>query len=290
MKCEVYFDDQLRGILAVEGGRLVAAAPPGRKKPDSFLINLYNPANQTPESFIKSLPYRLRGRTWALLLVGGDFTESFEFSSSATQDASGQWRDSSGRFADPPSGSNPIADHIKSSTAIQSAATKSSRFAAGLAKVKSLPASAMAKLNTQLEQNPTMAEDLGVVAIAMAGQFALMPSADPGTAALLQSSIGVMARSGLQIKKRIVAELKLDPAALKTVSGVMAVSKKLLSDFQRPDVQEKLIGDALGPALGTSANLAAGGGAAGMVAGTIAGVAGTPIAAAKIQQSTRKPS
>jgi hypothetical protein len=212
----------------------------------------------------------------------------FADSGGLRKDARGQWRDAQGQFADPPSGSNPIVAHVESSAAIQSAAAKSSRFAAGLAKVKSLPASALAKLNTQLEQNPTMAEDLGVVAIAMAGQFAIMPSADPGTAALLQSSIGVMARSGLQIKKRIVAELKLDPAALKSVSGAMAVSKKLLSDFQRPDVQEKLIGDALGPALGTSANLAAGGGTAGMIAGTIAGVKGTPIAAAKIQQSTRK--
>jgi hypothetical protein len=181
---------------------------------------------------------------------------------------------------------------------IVAAATKSSRIRDAIDRLKDadkkMGAPVREKVRDWIRKNPGATEDIAVSAIAMAGQFGLMPNADLGTAAMLQGAIGVTARSGLRVGKRIKAELQAKPNALRSTQGIMATSKKVLSDLRGPGFREKLIGDLVGPVLGGGGGAAAGGGILGAIVGTTAAVKGTPIVAAAIEKGlkskrTKKP-
>jgi hypothetical protein len=142
----------------------------------------------------------------------------------------------------------------------------------------------IAQLKAQAQANPGAVEDIAVAAIAMAGQFALMPQADLATAALMQGAIGVATRAGARTGKRVREELKQDPNTLKSLQGVLKLGRGILSDLMSQETQEKMIGDAIGPSLAAGTGAAVGGGLAGAVAGTGAAVGGAPRAAAAIRQ------
>ena len=136
-----------------------------------------------------------------------------------------------------------------------------------------------------MKKNPGAVEDMAVSALAMAGQFALMPNADVATASILQGAIGVVARSGMRGGMRIKDELKADPKMLKSGQGILKLSRKVLSDFKGAELREKLIGDAIGPSISNAAGAAVGGGLAGAVVGTVAGIKGVPKAATSVRKA-----
>lgn len=180
----------------------------------------------------------------------------------------------------------PIVQQIESHPEIQVAAKRVGAIARAMESVKSMGDghAAIAKLKEAAQANPGAVEDIAVAAIAMAGQFALMPQADLATAALMQGAIGVATRAGARTGKRIREELKTDPNTLKSLQGVLKLGKGILSDLMSQESQEKMIGDAIGPTLAAGTGAAVGGGLAGAVAGTGAAVGGAPRAAAAIRQ------
>jgi hypothetical protein len=180
----------------------------------------------------------------------------------------------------------PIAVQIESHPEIQTAAKRVGAIARAMESVKSLGENnpAIAKLKAQAQANPGAVEDIAVAAIAMAGQFALMPQADLATAALMQGAIGVATRAGARTGKRVREEMKADPNTLKSLQGVIKLGRGILSDLMSQETQEKMIGDAIGPTLAAGTGAAVGGGLAGAVAGTGAAVGGAPRAAAAIRQ------
>jgi hypothetical protein len=180
----------------------------------------------------------------------------------------------------------PISVQIESHPEIQTAAKRVGAIARAMESVKSLGENnpAIAKLKAQAQANPGAVEDIAVAAIAMAGQFALMPQADLATAALMQGAIGVATRAGARTGKRVREEMKADPNALKSLQGVIKLGRGILSDLMSQETQEKMIGDAIGPTLAAGTGAAVGGGLAGAVAGTGAAVGGAPRAAAAIRQ------
>lgn len=182
--------------------------------------------------------------------------------------------------------SETIVQQIESHPEIQVAAKRVGAIARAMESVKSMGDghAAIAKLKATAQANPGAVEDIAVAAIAMAGQFALMPQADLATAALMQGAIGVATRAGARTGKRIREELKTDPNTLKSLQGVLKLGKGILSDLMSQESQEKMIGDAIGPTLAAGTGAAVGGGLAGAVAGTGAAVGGAPRAAAAIRQ------
>jgi gas vesicle protein len=181
-----------------------------------------------------------------------------------------------------------IGAAIASSPTLQKAATKSSRVAEAMQKLKDVDEKVggpvREKIREFVKKNPNAIEDIAVSAVAVAGQFALMPQADVATASLLQGAIGVVARSGMRSGKRVKEELKADPEALKSAQGILKVSRKVLSDFRGRDLQETLIGDAIGPSIANASGAAVGGGWLGTIVGTVAAVGGAPKAAKAIRQ------
>lgn len=180
----------------------------------------------------------------------------------------------------------PIVQQVESHPEIQVAAKRVGAISRAVESVKSMGDSnpAIAKLKATAQANPGAVEDIAVAAIAMAGQFALMPQADLATAALMQGAIGVATRAGARTGKRVREELKQDPNTLKSLQGVIKLGKGILSDLMSQETQEKMIGDAIGPAMAAGTGAAVGGGLAGAVAGTGAAVGGAPRAAAAIRQ------
>lgn len=180
----------------------------------------------------------------------------------------------------------PIVQQVESHPEIQVAAKRVGAIARAMESVKSMGENnpAIAKLKATAQANPGAVEDIAVAAIAMAGQFALMPQADLATAALMQGAIGVATRAGARTGKRVREELKQDPNTLKSLQGVIKLGRGILSDLMSQEAQEKMIGDAIGPTLAAGTGAAVGGGLAGAVAGTGAAVGGAPRAAAAIRQ------
>lgn len=174
------------------------------------------------------------------------------------------------------------------SLTIQAAAAKSTRVSQAVDRLKAadekMGAPVREKIRNFMKKNPGAVEDMAVSALAMAGQFALMPNADLATASILQGAIGVVARSGMRGGKRIKDELKADPKVLKSGKGILGLSRKVLSDFKGAELREKLIGDAIGPVIASASGAAVGGGLAGAVVGTAAAVKGVPKAATLIRQ------
>jgi hypothetical protein len=175
---------------------------------------------------------------------------------------------------------------IESHPEIQTAAKRVGAIARAVESVRSMGENnpAIAKLKAQAQANPGAVEDIAVAAIAMAGQFALMPQADLATAALMQGAIGVATRAGARAGKRVREEMKADPNTLKSLQGMLKLGKGVLSDLMSQESQEKMIGDAIGPSLAAGTGAAVGGGLAGAIAGTGAAVGGAPRAAAAIRQ------
>lgn len=182
-----------------------------------------------------------------------------------------------------PKAQTPI-EHIETSPEIQAAAAQSPKIASAIQQIKKNP-SILEKVQAAAINNPGAVEDIAVAAIAMAGQFALMPQADLATAALMQGAIGVATRAGARAGKRIREELKTDPNTLKSLQGAIKLGKGILSDLMGKETQEKMISDAIGPAMAAGAGAAVGGGLAGTVAGTGAAVGAAPKAAGAIRQT-----
>lgn len=182
-----------------------------------------------------------------------------------------------------PKAQTPI-EHIETSPEIQAAAAQSPKIASAIQQIKKNP-SILEKVQAAAINNPGAVEDIAVAAIAMAGQFALMPQADLATAALMQGAIGVATRAGARAGKRIREELKTDPNTLKSLQGAIKLGKGILSDLMSKETQEKMISDAIGPAMAAGTGAAVGGGLAGTVAGTGAAVGAAPKAAGAIRQT-----
>ena len=63
MKVQIFWDNDLGATATLENQELRVEG-----KASAFVLSLFNPANQTPEQFLASLPSRLSGRTSAKLV------------------------------------------------------------------------------------------------------------------------------------------------------------------------------------------------------------------------------
>ena len=63
MKVQIFWDNDLGATATLENQELRVDG-----KASAFVLSLFNPANQTPEQFLASLPSRLNGRTSAKLV------------------------------------------------------------------------------------------------------------------------------------------------------------------------------------------------------------------------------